>query len=98
MDSRLRAAKLLVYLGFGGFFICWGIGWLTEIRVFSSAIFLEQTSQRPEQVVVKGATYFLEPIYARAFKASQVAILVSFLVMVLGGACVQRRKWKDKGK
>ena len=94
MDLKLRVAKLIMYTGILGFAACWVAGWTTESRVFGSPIFLESSINRTEPTWVKGKRYFLEPANAQVFKVSQWVISYTFLLAILGGAYVDRRKRK----
>ena len=95
-DWKLGVAYALLLIGALGFFGCWIIGWNTEMRVFSDAIFSMPSEMRTDAIEVKGKIYFVEPNYGWYFRMSDRLILVSFAIGGLGGGYVEHRKRKSK--
>ena len=94
-----RISYLLIVIGFVGFFICWGIGWNAQGRVLGRSEYNHPTSQRPSRIELKGATFYVEPDYARRFQFANNYAL-AFWAIAAAGALIQNRakiaEWRKR--
>ena len=70
----------------------------TEMRVFSSPAYIEKTLARTEVTWIKNKAYYLEPTYAVAFRASNLAFPWAMGLALLGGGYLELRKRKSKSE
>ena len=90
----------LILIGFGGFFVCWVVGWNSEQQVLGRAELRQPSGKRTAPIEMKGVTWYVEPAFARRYNTADYFIGGFWLLGVAGGAIRERKRiitwWRSR--
>ena len=91
---------VLILTGFIGFFVCWGIGWNTQLEVLGRMELRQPSAQRPAPIEMKGVTWYVDPGLAHRYELADNLIIVFWTIGVVGGLVKERARiqswWKTR--
>jgi hypothetical protein len=94
--SRSKAADAVAYvlllIGIVGFFVCWGIGWNSQLQVLGRTEQRHPSAQRTAPIEMKGVTWYVEPEFAHRYNLADNLIAVFWVAAVVGGGVKERKR------